>query len=140
MDHVFDNYAADLIRDGHATQLPDTLRAALDQRVNELPWIGTHIAWHEIADTTRFDWGQATDAATANFVRTLSIGSRSELCAFYGTSHPVFAFDAAWLFDNLDLAAIGTHQYFLFGCNGGDPDLSTFAEIETASTIWGWTA
>jgi hypothetical protein len=140
MDHVFDNYAADLIRDGHATQLPDVLRATLDQRVNEFSWMGKHVAWHEIADTTRFDWGQSTDATTANFVRTLSIGRFPELCAFYGTSHPVFVFDAAWLFDNLDLAAIGTHQYFLFGCNGGDPDLSTFAELETASTIWGWAA
>ncbi len=140
MRHVFDNLAADLIRDGHAVQLPETLRATLDQRVNEVPWMGPHVAWQDIAGTTRFDWGQETDSATADFVRTLSIGCFSELCGFYGTSYPVFAFDADWLFDNLELAAIGTHQYFLFGCNGGRPDLSTFAELETASAIWGWVA
>lgn len=72
-------------------------RATLDQRVNEVPWIGTHVAWHEIAGTTRFDWGQETDAATADFVRTLTIGCCTKLCAFYGTSYPVFAFDASWL-------------------------------------------
>ena len=102
--------------------------------------MGTHVAWHEIAGTTRFDWGKETDAATADFVRTLSIGRYSKLCAFYGTSYPVFAFDATWLLDNLDLAAINTHQYFLFGCDSGNPVLSTFAELETASTIWGWIA
>ena len=123
MNHVFNNYAADLIRDGHAVQLPDSLRAILDQRVNEVPWMGPHVAWHDIAGTTSFYWGQETDPATADFVRSLSIGRFTQLCAFYGTSHPVLAFYATWLFDNLDLAAVGAHQYFLFGCTNGDPDL-----------------
>jgi hypothetical protein len=135
---VFANYAAELIRDGHAVELDDSLREILDVRVNEVPWMGPHVAWHEIADTVRFDWGQQSDAATADFVRTLSIGCCSQLCAFYGTAYPVLSFSADWLFDNLDLAAVGKHQYFLFGHANGEVDLATFAELETASTLWGW--
>jgi len=140
MMSVFEHYAADLIRNGFATRLGGTVSAALGQRVNELPWTGTHVAWHKTPGTVRFDWGQQSDTATADFVRTLSIGHFNQLCAFYGTSYPVFSFEADWLFDNLDLAAVGTHQYFLFGHINGDIDLSTFAEFETASTVWGWRA
>ncbi|MGZ0164805.1 MAG: hypothetical protein ACKVII_12860 [Planctomycetales bacterium] len=135
---VFANHAAELIRDGHAIKLDDALREILDVRVNEVPWMGPHVAWHEIPGTVRFDWGQESDAATAEFVRALSIGHHSQLCAFYGTAYPVLSFDADWLFNNLDLAAANTQQYFLFGHDNGEVALTTFAELETGSTIWGW--
>lgn len=138
MMSVFANYAVELIRDGNATQLRDELRVILNQRVNAVPWMGTHVAWNELPNALRFDWGQQSDTATADFVRTLSIGHFSQLCAFHGTSYPVLSFNADWLFDNLDLAAVNTHQYFLFGHNNGEVDLTAFAELETASTIWGW--
>lgn len=135
---AFADYAEPLIYDGIAVQLDSDLRALLDKRVNEMPWAGAHVAWHIIPNTVRFNWGHESDSATADFVRSLSIGQSAQLCAFYGTAYPVLLFDAGWLFDNLDVAAINTQQYFLFGFENGVVNTECFAEIETGSTIWGW--
>ncbi len=112
----------------------------MDRRVNEFPWIGSHIAWDEITDSIRFDWGQSSDADAASCLKSLSIGGFKMLCAFYGTSEHSLIFETSWIANNLDLAAVNTQQYFLFGYNNASVVLDTFAELSPGRTIWGWKA
>ncbi len=110
----------------------------MDRRLNEFPWIGYHIAWHEIQYTDRFEWGARSDEDAEAFLRSLTIGQFTRIAAFYGCRHPALLFQADWLFRNIDVAAANSQQYFLFGIHNSHIELGTFAELETGCTIWGW--
>ena len=130
----------ELIRDGNATIMPEDVAARLNARINEFPWLGCHVAWHELPKTSKLHWGRSSDEDAARFVRGLSIGQFECLCTFYSGSDLVLKFETDWLVENLDLAAANKEQYFLFGCDDSGVHTQTFAELVTGRTIWGWTS
>jgi len=52
------------------------------------PWNVTHVAWEKVPNTVSLDWGAASDAKAAAFVRSLAISRQVEVpCSLASRMH-----------------------------------------------------
>jgi len=126
-----------LIGSGVARRLPPndcrTLEAELSSK---LPWTGFHLSWGSLAGSTRFEWGQKSDAEAGSFLRGLALYRYPEVTILHSQTEGLRV-TSFWLVGHLIEASCNAQQFFGIGGSATDPDWSTVTEFETGRVIWG---
>ena len=126
-----------LVASGVARRLsPDDCRSLEAVLSSELPWTGCHLSWHSLAGSTSFEWGQKSEAEAGSFLRELALYRCPDVTLLYSRTEGLRV-TSFWLAGHLIEASCNAQQFFGIGGSATEPDLSTVAEFETASVIWG---
>src|SRR5215471_13094583 len=126
-----------LVASGVARRVPpDDCRALEAALSSELPWTGFHLSWHTLAGSTRFEWGQKSDAEAGAFVRELALCRHAEVTVLYSQSEGLRV-TSFWLAGHLIEASCNSEQFFGIGGSATKPDWSTVTEFATGRVIWG---
>jgi hypothetical protein len=134
------DFANGLVSAGTASWIePSRCRELADLLTERMPWMGYHVAWHTVEGSVTIDWGQLSDEAVNAAMRDLAALQGNEVYVLY-SGRLGLAFPRQWFLQHPDVAGCNAQQYFAFRSLVLAEALSSVAEFEAGSHIWGMLA
>ena len=94
-------------------------------------WNGPHIR-----ASASFNWGAASDAEAAGFLRTLAFSRHPDSLVVFGSNVPALRIPTDWFLENLIEASCNAEACFVFGATGVSVFMAQVVELSVGRAIW----